>query len=106
GGGLAASACCASCVTPPGVPLDACWKDEKTEELFLSFGASGENPLLVVGCSRGGRSTLGRIATPRTNASARYRNGRSRSERVTRRARPTARVASDKLELPQRTGPG
>src|SRR5437763_1328019 len=39
-------------VTPPGVPLLACWNDENTDaRLFLSGGASGENPLLVVGWS-------------------------------------------------------
>ena len=58
--------------TPPGVPLLACWKEEKTEFwLFLSGGASGEKPLEVVGCSRGGRRTLGRMMTPRRRATPR-----------------------------------
>src|SRR5581483_6828217 len=71
GGGGGAATCCASWVTPPGVPLDACWKEEKTDDWFLSGGASGEKPLLVVGCSRGGRRMLGRIAIPSTSATAR-----------------------------------
>src|SRR5207248_9404841 len=73
-------------VRPPGVPLLACWNDENTEDwLFLSGGASGEKPLLVVGWSRGGRSTLGRITTARSSATTRYTSGRYRSVRDERR---------------------